>query len=55
MYDADGDISAFVNDRAVSSYNLNYVFKAVEVPEPFTLSMFALALCGLGARRFKKS
>jgi hypothetical protein len=55
LYDADGDISAFVNDRAVYNYNLNYVFKAVEVPEPFTLAMFALALCGLGARRFKKS
>jgi len=52
-YDADGDISAYVNDRAVSNYNLNYVFKAVEVPEPSTLAMFALALCGLGARRLK--
>jgi hypothetical protein len=54
-YDADGDISAFVNDRAVLNYNLNYVFKAVEVPEPSTLAIFALALCGLGVRCFKKS
>jgi hypothetical protein len=44
-----------VNDRAVLNYNLNYVFKAVEVPEPSTLAIFALALCGLGVRCFKKS
>ena len=54
-YDFDGDISAYVDDRAVFNYNLNYIFKAVEVPEPSTFAIFALALCGLGARRFKKS
>ena len=52
-YDAVLDISAYVNDRAVADKNLNYVFKAVDVPEPSTLAIFALALCGLGVRRFK--
>jgi hypothetical protein len=53
-YDVVGDISAYVKDRAIAEKNLNYVFKAVEVPEPSTLAIFALALLGLGARKFKR-
>jgi len=53
-YDA-GDSSAFVSDRAASLLNINYVFKRVSlVPEPSTLAIFALALFGLGARKFKR-
>lgn len=54
-YDANGDISAYVGDRAVAEFNLNYVFKAVDVPEPSTLALFVLALFGLGVRRLKNS
>jgi hypothetical protein len=53
-YDADGDISAYVNDRAIEGKNLNYVFKAIEVPEPSTLAIFAIALLGLGYRKLKR-
>jgi len=51
-YSEIGDISAITNDRNDSQ--TNYVFKAVEVPEPSTLAIFSLALFALGARRFKK-
>jgi hypothetical protein len=58
-----GDVSAYVDDRGVvfasgediDGYNINYVFKAIEVPEPSTLALFALILYGLGALRFKKT
>jgi len=48
------DRSAWVNDRVFFSGDyVNYVFKRVSVPEPGTFVIIALALCGLGARRFK--
>ena len=52
------DFSAWVNDRvyAKNTY-VNYVFKKVfirvSVSEPYTLAIFVLALCGLGARQIK--
>jgi hypothetical protein len=53
-YDA-GDFSAFVSDRAVLGFNINYVFKRVaEVPAPSTLAIFSLALCALVARQIKR-
>ena len=52
LYDFKGDASAFVRDRA--NTRINYVFKAVEVPEPFTLAIFSLALLGLGVRKLKR-
>jgi hypothetical protein len=55
-----GGVSAYVDDRAVAyssgdidGYYLNQVFTIV-VPEPSTVVLFALALCGLAARRFKQ-
>jgi hypothetical protein len=39
-YDASGDTSAYVNDRAVAGYHFNYVFKGPKVPEPPTLVLF---------------
>jgi hypothetical protein len=55
LYDAKGDVSAYVLDENVSPNSfVNYVFKAVEVPEPSTLAIFALALCALGARKLKR-
>tara|TARA_R110000737_G_scaffold299251_1_gene306087 strand:- start:666 stop:1223 length:558 start_codon:yes stop_codon:yes gene_type:complete len=53
-YDAIGDISAFIWDRAVPEENMNHVFKSVAVPEPSTLAIFSFALMGLVARRFIK-
>ncbi len=53
-YDAIGDFSAYVQDRAIPNSYTNYVFKAVEVPGPSTLGVFALALLGLGVRKFKR-
>jgi hypothetical protein len=51
---SNGDSSALVNDRSGAGL-LNYVFvKAIDVPEPSTLAIFALALCALGARKFKR-
>jgi hypothetical protein len=55
-YDAKGDASAYIIDRNNKPDTLiNYVFKAVKVPEPSTLAIIVLALCGLGARRFKRA
>jgi hypothetical protein len=53
-YDAIGDVSAYVEDRTLPGSYTNYVFKAVEVPGPSTLGIFALALLGLGVRKFKR-
>lgn len=49
------DQSAWVNDRvATAGVYINYVFKrTIEVPAPSTLAIFALAFCGLVARRLK--
>lgn len=54
-YDANGDISAYVSDRAWLGEHINYVFKSVttSVPEPTTIAIFALALIGLASRRTK--
>ena len=54
-YDAVGDISAFVNDRASQDFYMNHVFKSVttSVSEPSTVAIFSLALFGLLARRLK--
>ena len=55
LYDNSGDVSAFVLDEnIISETYINYVFKAVEVPEPSTIAIFALALCALGARKLKR-
>ena len=55
FYNVDGAFSAYIGDRAIAGANINYVFKSVttSVPEPSTLAIFALALAGLTARRFK--
>ena len=57
-YSAVGDASAYVVDRTTNmtpQVNLNYVFKRViEVPEPSTIALFALAICGLAIRRIKR-
>ena len=55
LYDAQGDVSAFVSDRSMSNEIISYVFKTVAVPEPSTLGIFALALFGLSMRRLKKA
>lgn len=53
-YDNNTDVSAWVDDRALSGDYINYIFKKVaNVPEPSTLIIFAIALCVLSARRFK--
>lgn len=52
-YFENGDISAYVDDRALAGFNLNYVFRTVAVPEPSTLAIFALALLVLGARKLR--
>jgi len=50
-YGEIGDVSALVNDRAVSGFNINYVFQSVTVPEPSTLFILSLGLFGLAARK----
>ncbi|TWX52194.1 PEP-CTERM sorting domain-containing protein [Colwellia hornerae] len=54
-YNANGDLSAFVDDRALKGVKINHVFKSItiSVPEPSTIAIFSLALIGLVTRRFK--
>ncbi|MBA6399905.1 PEP-CTERM sorting domain-containing protein [Colwellia sp. BRX10-4] len=52
-YDAIGDISAFIGDRAMVGENINHVFKSIAVPEPSTIVIFSLAFMGLIVRRIK--
>ncbi|MBA6250776.1 PEP-CTERM sorting domain-containing protein [Colwellia sp. MB3u-55] len=52
-YDAIGDISAFIWDRAMVGENINHVFKSIAVPEPSTIVIFSLAFMGLIVRRIK--
>ena len=56
-YDAIGDYSAFVWDRAFPGDVFNHVFKSFTVntvvSEPSTIAIFVLALMGLTARRLK--
>jgi hypothetical protein len=53
LYNEEGDISAYVNDR--SMIEINYVFKSIEVPvnSPSTFVIFLLAMFGLGLQRFR--
>lgn len=53
-YDAIGDVSAYVQDRATLGSYTNYVFKAVEVPGPSTLIIFAIVLFCLCVRKLKR-
>jgi hypothetical protein len=56
-YDVQGDMSAYVWDRALSQgVFINSVFKSVttSVPEPSTLALFSLMFIGLASRRIKK-
>ena len=55
VYDADGDVSAFVWDRAEPGANINHVFKlaTTQVPEPSTMAIFCLAFIVLVSRRVK--
>lgn len=54
LYQSSGDSSAYINDRAGSDV-INYVFKRIiDVPEPASFTIFALALLGLGVRRLKR-
>jgi hypothetical protein len=55
IYTQGADVSAYVDDRASVGDYENFVFKAVDIPEPSTLAIFALALFGLAARRVKKA
>ena len=46
----DGNFG-YLSDSARSSWSTLLVQTAVDVPEPSTIAMFALALLGLGAKR----
>jgi hypothetical protein len=54
LYNTAGDASAFIKDRAASDI-ANHVFKrAIDVPAPASLAIFAFGLLLLGARKFKR-
>ena len=53
LYNTEGDFSAYILDRGVAGQHINHVFKTVNVPEPSTLLMFAIAFTGLAVRRLK--
>lgn len=52
MYDAQG-VELFTAHN-VSAFNQEHSTGRVNVPEPSTLAIFALAMIGLASRRFKK-
>ncbi|MGS2721167.1 PEP-CTERM sorting domain-containing protein [Paraglaciecola aestuariivivens] len=53
-YQPGDDRSAYVKDRSDIGDYTNYVFKRVDVPEPSTLAIFAIAIGGLAFRSFRK-
>jgi hypothetical protein len=54
LYNTAGDASAFIKDRAASDI-ANHVFKrAIDVPAPASLAIFAFGLLLLGARKLKR-
>ena len=54
LYNTAGDFSAYIRDRGIAGEHINHVFKTATVPEPATFAIFAFALFGLTAQRFKR-
>ena len=55
FYNAFGDVSAYVSDRAVPGENINHVFRTASLPAPATLVIFVFSLIALTAHRFRSS